>query len=582
MARLLGLVLLCVVGLRARPRSGPISAGGLSITVPESATAVAGGVSSTKSTAKEAATGSGSGPISAGGLRITVPESATTVVVGAASAQSTAQGIEGDQQKEEAFLRWLRAKGAKVQGLAIKRDKNGNRGVYATQRFVKDEVIMLIPHELVLNSATVKASARDAGSPLSKYLGGDFLSRVELQDCCLVALFIMFERFLNQQSPWSPYLDILPTSVSTPVTWTEESHKLELQLLRTAPGLRNTYEKHMKWLGAPDNWVAQLRRALLPAVSRDFGVSEEQLLSWLLWAFAAVTSRAWGSMQIEHGEPSGCNMIPMADMLNHHRDANDISFMEPPNWSGSTSASAGAGWGTTANWDIMPGDEVFDTYSKEKDSVLCRGVGLISFGFVDLSHNSTDCTWLQITVGEHTLSPGSMHAATRLADQEWHAADRASMLQHIADAMEVPFVFELRHRETAAFDLPAEMLGTMRLLHLTRPSEVERARDATQNGHPIPILSLANEQQTLRSLKQVFQQMLAKFPSEVSDDAARIAQLTNNASVVGVGSAVGDTAVLCVRLGEFKLYKRALQKVDEMWLKLLDADADEDEDTRYE
>ena len=68
--------------------------------------------------------------------------------------------------------------------------------------------------------------------------------------------------------------------------------------------------------------------------------------------------------------------------------------------------------------------------------------------------------------------------------------------------------------------------------------------------------------------------MLAKFPSEVSGDAARITQLTKNASAAGLGSAVGADAVLCVRFGEFRLYKRALQKVDEMWLNLLSAHDD--------
>ena len=137
--------------------------------------------------------------------------------------------------------------------------------------------------------------------------------------------------------------------------------------------------------------------------------------------------------------------------------------------------------------------------------------------------------------------------------------------------MTMPFVFELRNRETAAFELPVELLGTMRLLHLAHPVEAERARNSTQNGNSIPILSLTNERRALQSLKKAFQQMLAKFPSDVSGDAARIAQLTKNASTTGLGSAVGADAVLCVRLGEFKLYKRALQKVDEMWLKLLSA-----------
>ena len=68
--------------------------------------------------------------------------------------------------------------------------------------------------------------------------------------------------------------------------------------------------------------------------------------------------------------------------------------IKPMDWSGSISTSGGAGWGTTTNWDVKPGDEVFDTYNKEKNYVLCRGVGLITFGFVDLSHDATDCSWL--------------------------------------------------------------------------------------------------------------------------------------------------------------------------------------------
>eukprot|EP01094_Clydonella_sp_ATCC50884_P020862 TRINITY_DN4435_c0_g1_i1.p1 TRINITY_DN4435_c0_g1~~TRINITY_DN4435_c0_g1_i1.p1 ORF type:complete len:519 (+),score=172.02 TRINITY_DN4435_c0_g1_i1:111-1667(+) len=224
------------------------------------------------------------------------------------------------QQKIAALTTWLRANGVRMDSIAIgqsalkpassanedarssegeaaaagqEEEDDGMLGVFSTRLLLKGDEVLHVPFEVMLSEAAMDESE------LSHVLAraGTSLSLTDQ-----MALFLLYED-QQRDSFWRTYLDLLPSSISTPLFYSDEELEVfEGSVLTDFVAARKAQAD------------AAYEKAIAPLVADheddfDRAISRHE---WY-WALSVLWSRCF-SMHI-NGMDQGA-LVPLADMMN--------------------------------------------------------------------------------------------------------------------------------------------------------------------------------------------------------------------------------------------------------------------------
>ncbi|KMZ70233.1 hypothetical protein ZOSMA_1G02100, partial [Zostera marina] len=188
-----------------------------------------------------------------------------------------------DEAKLDNFTRWLQVNGADLRGCSIKHcGSSRGYGVYSSETTTpgSNGILMVVPLDLAITPVTVLQD-----SPLGNRCR-ELFKEGDVDDRFLIMLFLTVER-LRMNSPWKPYIDMLPNSFGTPLWFSEE----EFSELKGTPLYRATIRQKKDLKEIFDNKVKNLVLEIL----NDYGASEGNIqvnFEDFLWANSIFWTRA--------------------------------------------------------------------------------------------------------------------------------------------------------------------------------------------------------------------------------------------------------------------------------------------------
>ncbi|EPS63276.1 hypothetical protein M569_11509, partial [Genlisea aurea] len=255
------------------------------------------------------------------------------------------------------FLPWLQRKaGTEISSLlSIGRSRDG-RGLYASGRIEEGDVLFAVPFGVQLSSENLP-------SEISRLLGDD-VDRV-----AKLALLVLLEKRLGQNSEWAPYLSCLPRpdDLHSTVFWSDA----ELEMIRSS-GL---YDETLK----SKSLIAENFSAVKPVLDAFPDRFPGVTLREFAYATGLVNSRAWNSYR-------GISLIPFADFVNHSSNSDSYLLCDE------TKQHSEA----IADGNFAPGDEVRIRYGKK----LSNADLLLDFGFTT-ADNRFDSVRIKLVLPQH-------------------------------------------------------------------------------------------------------------------------------------------------------------------------------------
>ena len=125
----------------------------------------------------------------------------------------------------DGFVTWLKSNGAKLDGVTISSYSEFDLGLQADVNIGETSLMIAVPRKLMLTLDVAKQSL------LAPLISKDAILQ-NMPNVCL-ALFLLFEKF-KDGSFWKPYLDILPRSYATVLSFNID----ELSALIASPTLK--------------------------------------------------------------------------------------------------------------------------------------------------------------------------------------------------------------------------------------------------------------------------------------------------------------------------------------------------------
>ena len=248
--------------------------------------------------------------------------------------------------------RWISDEGA-TSLLRLRATGDGGGGVVARCSITPETEILSVPHELLMTAEMGRAC------PIGATVASSGL-HLSNERQTFIALLLLTERALGPASRFHSYIAALPRALPhIPVFWRDE----ELALLAGSGMLQQVADRRAAVRADYDAIVS-----IAPEL-RMIASPEE----WA-WARAIVTSRNFSVVLAPGTRHTEC-LVPLADMLNHHRPR--------PTW-----------WGYNATRRrfvvrsltlIESGAEVYDSYGKK-----CNSRYLLSYGFVVVDNTDAD------------------------------------------------------------------------------------------------------------------------------------------------------------------------------------------------
>ncbi|XP_052204837.1 ribosomal lysine N-methyltransferase 4 isoform X3 [Diospyros lotus] len=193
----------------------------------------------------------------------------------------------------------------------------------------------------------------------------------EVGNVAKLAIIILAEQKLGQQSEWAPYISHLPRpgEIHNTIFWSE----MELEMIKTSLVYQETIKKNLH--------IENEFLAVKPIFDYFPETFDGIRFDGFRHAYALVESRAWISTR-------GVSLIPFADFLNHDGSAEAIVLSDEGKKHSEVSASTPLSIYycpcVIADREYEPGDQVVIRYGKFSNGTL-----LLDFGFT-LRHNIYD------------------------------------------------------------------------------------------------------------------------------------------------------------------------------------------------
>ncbi|CCA68310.1 related to SET7-Regulatory protein [Serendipita indica DSM 11827] len=298
-------------------------------------------------------------------------------------------------ESTQEFLKWFRDSGATLHpAVGIKDFEGVGRGAVALHDIQKDTVLFTVPRSILLSTRT---------APLRDILGDEDWSTLKGWEGLILSM--MYEDSRVKDSPWSGYLQDLPTKFDTLMFWTdEELEQLQASTVRDKIGKAAT-EKDFHERVLP---LLQRRTDVFEPALRDtfftlerFHINGSRILSRSFhveeWHDEHASddesipsepdhkpvemSRDPDAMDTDEGRPEGgedddaesdtespddVNMVPMADILNARYGCHNAKlFYEKDHLN------------MIATKDIPAGEQIWNTYGDPPNADLLRQYGHI-------------------------------------------------------------------------------------------------------------------------------------------------------------------------------------------------------------
>lgn len=255
--------------------------------------------------------------------------------------------LEDDHPEKVRFDKlntWLYDGGSKFDPLKLRFYSPNYRGIHAAKDIAKGEEVLFIPKEQIITLEMAMESPIGA-----KMMHHDLRKKLLSPKHGFLTTYILQER-RKEETPWEPFLDILPKDFDNfPIFFNEEEKKW----LEGSPFLDQVEEKIEDIQSDYDlicNCVPEYEKFPL----KEF--SEIRMM---------VSSRIFG-MNINGVKTDG--FVPMADMLNHKR----------PKQTAWQYYDDKGGFVIESLEDIPRGEQVYDSYGKK-----CNSRFFLNYGFIN-------------------------------------------------------------------------------------------------------------------------------------------------------------------------------------------------------
>ncbi|CAL5074362.1 unnamed protein product [Urochloa decumbens] len=279
--------------------------------------------------------------------------------VSAAAAASTAA--------LEDFRQWLSSQGAS-EVKAFPASVPEGLGLVAARDLPRGEVVAEVPKKLWMDADAV------AASDIGRACGGGG----GLRPWVSVALLLLREVSRGADSPWAPYLAILPRQTDSTIFWSEEE-LLEIQgtqLLSTTVGVKEYVQSEFESVEAQ---IINVNKDLFPGTitSDDF-----------LWAFGVLRSRVFPELR---GDKLA--LIPFADLVNH----SPAITSEGSSWEikGKGLFGREAMFSLRTPVDVKSGEQIYVQYDLDKSNAELA----LDYGFIE-SNPSRDSYTVTLEISE--------------------------------------------------------------------------------------------------------------------------------------------------------------------------------------
>ncbi|XP_057435564.1 uncharacterized protein LOC130728204 isoform X2 [Lotus japonicus] len=186
--------------------------------------------------------------------------------------------MENPEAKLETFMQWLQTNGVELRGCKIKYcDSRKGFGIFSDND-VSDGVLVVVPLDLAITPMRVLQDPLLGPECRAMFEEGD------VDDRLLMMLLLTVER-LRKNSPWKPYLAMLPTTFQNTLWFSDD----ELQELRGTTLYRATELQKKSLLSLYETKVKDVVKKLL-ALDGDSEI--ESCFEDFLWANSVFWSRA--------------------------------------------------------------------------------------------------------------------------------------------------------------------------------------------------------------------------------------------------------------------------------------------------
>lgn len=191
------------------------------------------------------------------------------------------------------------------------------RGLMATRAVQPGEVLVSIPKEVLITSSKVVEDA-----VLWKALQE---SHMKFRAMDLLALFLLYQKYLGEKSWWKVYLDSLPTEYSVPAYCRQEELDAFPEILKTYKLKQNEDVSQCYY----SIQVVISTSAYLQSLFSSLCI-EEVRWSWFTVNTRAVYLKNENSSPIVIGDDT-CALAPYLDLLNHTHTAQMKAYLNPVN-----------------------------------------------------------------------------------------------------------------------------------------------------------------------------------------------------------------------------------------------------------
>ncbi|XP_068122183.1 SET domain-containing protein 4 [Hyperolius riggenbachi] len=200
--------------------------------------------------------------------------------------------------------RWLKDRGFHDSRLRMAHFSDAGRGLMTKCLLQPGDLIIALPESCLLTADVVLKSQL-----------GEYIRRWRPPVSALLALctFLITERYAGEQSPWKPYVDLLPSSYDCPVYWETDIMEFLPEPVRQKAREQKTtvqdfYASHVPFF-----------RSLQPLYQEN----TEDILNYdaVRWAWCSVNTR---TVYMKHPHREGLSaeqdvyaLAPFLDLLNH-------------------------------------------------------------------------------------------------------------------------------------------------------------------------------------------------------------------------------------------------------------------------
>lgn len=229
----------------------------------------------------------------------------------------------------------------------LRMNKDGFRGIYSTKDIKKDDIILKIPREYIIQYS--KINKNDIPSMSEKLYNSN----------SLIAMYLLIKS-LKETTHWKPYLDTLPEKLDEYIYYYDQK-KLD-SLKNTSIQCKGVYNfnQHMKNIIFDSKIIYKwlIKKNILPEKYKSYPDFFKLFLRFRI----LVCSRIFGYMRSGKEETG---MVPYADLFNHSHDPNTYWYYDDKMKS----------FIVLATKDIKKNTEIYDSYGEKTNIELMMYYG---------------------------------------------------------------------------------------------------------------------------------------------------------------------------------------------------------------